>query len=95
MPTYKFHCDNCQESWTVLQPLLLDGSTHTSPCPKCNEACENTAFGGSGFQFAGKHMNKRLKGFPDNSSKINRGAAKDAEQMEKIHDAKQREDSKE
>lgn len=94
MPTYKFHCDECNEEWTERQDLLLDGSEHISKCPKCSKECKNTALGGTGFQFAGRHMNKQLGDFPDYTDKVNRGAMKDAEQMEKIHDAKQREDRK-
>ena len=94
MPTYKFHCDKCDEEWTERQTLLLDGQEHTSKCPKCDKECKNTAFGGTGFQFAGRHMNKQLKDFPDYTNNVNQGAAKDAEQMEKIHDAKQCEDRK-
>ena len=94
VPTYKFHCDKCNEQWTERQTLLSNGSKHTSKCPKCGENCQNTALGGTGFQFAGRHMDKQLQGFPDYTDKVNRGAVKDAEQMEKIHDAKHREDSK-
>lgn len=71
----------------------MDGSEHTSKCLKCNKECKNIALGGTGFQFAGRSMNKQLEGFPDYTAKINRDAMKDADQMEKIHDAKQREDS--
>lgn len=94
MPTYKFHCVECDKDWTECQPLLLDGSEHTSKCSKCNKVCRNTALGGTGFQFAGRGMNKQLQGFPDYTDKINRDAEKDAEQMEKIHDATHREDRK-
>lgn len=94
MPTYKFHCDECNKEWTERQSLLLDGSDHTSKCPKCKKECQNTALGGSGFQFAGRYMNKQLEGFPDYTDKVNRDAINDADQMEKIHDAKQREDCK-
>ena len=95
MPTYKFHCDECNEEWTERQSLLLDGlSEHISKCPECDKECKNIALGGTGFQFAGRHMNKQLQGFPDYTSKVNQGAVKDAEQMEKIHDAKHREDLK-
>jgi len=94
VPTYKFHCDKCNEDWTELQGILLDGSEHTSKCPKCAKECKNTALGGTGFQFAGRGMNKQLQDFPDYTSKVNQDAVKDAEQMEKIHDVKHREDSK-
>ena len=94
MPTYKFHCTKCNEKWTERQTLLLDGAEHTSKCPKCDKECRNIALGGTGFQFAGRGMNKQLEGFPDYTNKVNQGAVKDAEQMEKIHDAKQREDRK-
>jgi len=73
---------------------LLNGSEHTSKCPKCNKECKNIALGGTGFQFAGRYMNKQLEGFPDYTTKVNNDASKDAEQMEKIYDAKQREDLK-
>jgi len=94
VPTYKFYCKKCNEEWTERQSLLLDGSEHTSKCPKCNTECVNTALGGSGFQFAGRYMNKQLEGFPDYTQRVNQGAIEDAEQMEKIHDAKYREDLK-
>jgi len=94
VPTYKFNCADCDKEWTELQGILLDGSEHTSKCPKCSKECQNTALGGSGFQFAGRNMNKQLKGFPDYTNKVNRDAVKDAEQMEKIHDVKQCEDRK-
>lgn len=94
VPTYKFYCTKCNEKWTERQTLLLDGTEHTSKCPKCDEECRNIALGGTGFQFAGRGMNKQLEGFPDYANKINRGAMEDAEQMEKIHDAKHREDRK-
>ena len=94
MPTYKFYCDKCNEKWTELQSLLLNGLEHTSKCSKCDKKCQNIALGGTGFQFAGRHMNKQLEGFPDYTNKVNRGAAEDAEQMEKIHDVKHREDLK-
>ena len=94
MPTYKFHCDLCDKSWTELQSLLFDGSDHVSACPKCGKECKNIALGGTGFQFAGKHLNKQLKGFPDYTAKVNEGADKDAKIMEKTHDAKQHEDKK-
>lgn len=94
MPTYKFYCDDCNESWTMRQSLLLDGSDHVAKCPKCDKECKNIALGGSGFQFAGRYMNKQLEDFPDYTNKVNRGAMEDADQMEKIHDAKQREDLK-
>jgi len=67
---------------------------HTSKCSKCNKECQNIALGGTGFQFAGRHMNQQLGGFPDYTDKVNRGAMEDAKQMEKIHDAKHREDLK-
>jgi len=94
VPTYKFHCDECNKEWTEIQGILLDGTEHMSKCSKCSKECKNTALGGTGFQFAGKHMNKQLEGFPDYTRKINKGATEDAEQMEKIHDARQREDRK-
>lgn len=94
MPTYKFQCTECDEEWTERQSLLLEGSEHVSNCPKCGKECENIALGGSGFQFAGRNMNKQLKGFPDYSHKVNQGAEEDAEEMERIHDAKSREDLK-
>lgn len=95
MPTYKFYCAECDKGWTERQKLLLNGTTtHTSKCPKCDRECKNTALGGTGFQFAGRGMNKQLGGFPDYTNKVNQGAMKDAEQMEKIHDVKQREDRK-
>jgi len=73
---------------------LLDGSEHVSKCPKCDKECKNIAIGGTGFQFAGRHMNKQLEDFPDYTHNVNRGAMKDAVQMEKIHDVKQRENLK-
>lgn len=94
MPTYKFYCDDCDGSWTARQSLLLDGSDHVSDCPKCGKKCQNIALGGTGFQFAGRSMNKQLGDFPDYTAKVNQDAMKDADQMEKIHDAKQREDLK-
>lgn len=94
MPTYKFYCADCNESWTERQSLLLDGSNHVSKCSKCGKECQNAAFGGTGFQFAGRNMNKQLTGFPDYEAKVNKDAEKDADQIEKIHDVKQREDSK-
>jgi len=94
MPTYKFYCDQCDEEWTERQSLLFNGSEHTSKCPKCEKECINIAVGGTGFQFSGRHLNKQLHGFPDYENKVNKGAEEDAEQMEKIHDAKQYEDKK-
>jgi hypothetical protein len=94
VPTYKFYCNVCDEKWTELQGLLLDGTDHVSKCSKCGKVYKNTAIGGTGFQFAGKHMNKQLRDFPDYTNRVNCAAGKDAEQMEKIHDAKQREDLK-
>ena len=80
--------------WTERQSLSTDSAEHTAQCPTCKETCKNTAFGGTGFQFTGRHMNKRLRGFPDYTAKVNQSADDDAAQMEKIHDAKQREDLK-
>lgn len=94
MPTYKFYCDKCNEEWTERQSLLLDGSDHTSRCSKCGKECKNIAIGGTGFQFSGKHLNKQLRGFPDYTSKVNRGAEEDAKQAEQIYDAKQCEDKR-
>lgn len=94
MPTYKFHCDSCNESWTELQSLLFDGSDHISVCHICGKKCQNIALGGTGFQFAGRHLNKQLEDFPDYTDKVNKGADKDAKLMEKTYDAKQREDKK-
>lgn len=94
MPTYKFYCDECNEEWTERQSLLLDRSEHVSECSKCGKTCQNIAVGGTGFQFAGRCMNKQLGDFPDYTNKVNSEAMQDAEQMEKIHDAKQREDLK-
>ncbi|KKK79674.1 hypothetical protein LCGC14_2831120 [marine sediment metagenome] len=93
VPTYKFRCE-CNKEWTERQALSLDGSEHVSKCPKCGKECQNIALGGTGFQFAGRSMNKQLRDFPDYTDKVNRDAMKDADQMEKIHDARQREDSK-
>jgi len=94
MPTYKFKCTDCDIEWTERQSLLLDGSRHTAKCAECGKECQNTALGGTGFQFAGRQMNKQLSDFPDYTNDVNRDASRDAEQMEKIHDAKQREDTK-
>ena len=94
MPTYKFHCSECNEKWTERQPLLMDGAEHTSKCPKCDKECRNIALGGTGFQFAGRGMNKQLEGFPDYTDKINKGAMEDAEQAERVHDARQKEQIK-
>ena len=93
MPTYKFQC-TCGNTWTERQALSTDSAKHTAECSKCKNVCENIALGGSGFQFAGRHMNKQLQGFPDYTSKVNREAEAEADQMEKVHDAKQREDVK-
>jgi len=91
MPTYKFHCDKCNFMWTVQQKV---GENHIANCSKCGKECKNTSFGGTGFQFAGKHMNKQLHGFPDNEHKTNQGADKDAEEMEKAHDQVMKEEAK-
>jgi len=48
VPTYKFCCE-CNEEWTERQILLLNGSEHTSKCPKCSKVCQNIALGGTGF----------------------------------------------
>ena len=94
MPTYKFYCKACDNTWTARQGLSVDKSIHTAKCPECAKECENIALGGTGFQSVGRHMNKQLEGFPDYTNKVNQGAERDAAQMEKIHDAKNREDSK-
>jgi len=66
-----------------VQPAL---ETHTSKCPKCGKICENSAFGGTGFQFAGRQCNKQLHGFPDYENKVNKDAFKEGKEMEKMHD---------
>lgn len=93
MPTYKFQC-TCGNQWTERQALSSGSAEHTAECSECNAVCENLALGGTGFQFTGRHMNKRLHDFPDHTNRVNRGADADAEQMEKLHDVKQREDLK-
>ena len=68
MPTYTFYCKKCYLEWQERQSINAE---HVSACRECREICLNTSFGGNGFRFSGKHMNQRLKGFPDNSKKIN------------------------
>ncbi len=87
MPTYAFKCSKCNKKWTEQQSINIKQESHVSICPKCGEACKNIAFGGSGFQFSGRFLNKQLTDFPDYANKINRQADKDAEEMEKCHDA--------
>lgn len=86
MPTYRFKCGDCQISWEEAQPADLN-TEPVSSCPRCKKECLNTAFGGSGFQFAGRMCNKQLTDFPDYANKINKEAQKDAQEMEKYHDA--------
>jgi putative FmdB family regulatory protein len=94
MPTYEFKCVNCNEKWTEQQSINIKQTAHTSKCPKCTRECENIAFGGTGFQFSGRLLNNQLTDFPDYANKINRGAEKDAKEMEKYHDAYIREHMK-
>ena len=82
MPTYKFICTTCKIEWNAHQSIHTQ---HESLCPQCNQSCPNVAFGGNGFRFSGKHLNQRLRGFPDNSRKINQEAddlAKEYEQAD-------------
>lgn len=87
MPTYLFVCPDCEERWTEQQSIKIKQDAHVSKCPKCKRECENSAFGGSGFQFSGRLLNKQLTDFPDYANKINRQAEEEAEKMEKAHDA--------
>jgi len=84
MPTYVFKCEDCNEHWEEHQSIT---DVHISNCPKCKKECENMAFGGSGFQFSGRLLNKQLTDFPDYANKITRDADKDAADMEKTYDA--------
>ena len=88
MPTYKFYCKKCNRGWEELQQM---NDSHVSKCKKCGTECENIAFGGQGFRFGGRYMNKRLKGFPDHTAKVNKEADDNAEEMEKHHDQHLRE----
>ena len=83
MPTYKFHCEHCNITWEEQQGINQD---HIKQCLKCSKECKNIAFGGTGFQFAGKLLNNQLHGFPDYENKVNKEADKEAEKMEKEHD---------
>ena len=87
MPTYAFECKDCAERWIEWQSINIKQEAHTSCCSKCGKQCTNVAFGGSGFQFSGRLLNKQLTDFPDYANKINREADKDAKEMEKTHDA--------
>jgi len=83
MPTYEFRCDKCNKSWSEQQSMNQE---HLSKCPKCQQECKNIAFGGTGFQFAGRLLNKQLHGFPDYENKTNKKADKEGEEMEKDYD---------
>lgn len=87
MPTYAFKCKDCNEKWTEQQSINIKQNNHISKCPKCGKECKNIAFGGTGFQFSGRLLNKQLTDFPDYANKISREADKEAEEMEKYHDA--------
>ena len=92
MPTYEFKCVDCDKSWSKIQSVELErGLPHTSCCPKCQKTCESISFGGSGTLLKGKHMNKYLEGFPDQTSKLNDEAERDAAEMEKEYDQYTRE----
>jgi len=83
MPTYKFCCDQCNLTWEEQQTITQE---HISKCSKCGDSCKNIAFGGTGFQFAGRLLNNQLHGFPDHENKINKEGDKEAEKMEKEYD---------
>lgn len=87
MPTYRFQCKPCNRMWEEMQELYLDGSEHLSECHKCHTQCKNTAFGGTGTLLKGRHLNKYLEGFPDQTARINAEANKEGEEMEKDYDA--------
>lgn len=83
MPTYKFVCTECEQEWAKTQKV---DQVHVDTCAGCGKVCENVAFGGSGFQFAGKSLNKQLTGFPDYAHDVNKQADKEGEEMEKMYD---------
>lgn len=82
-----FKCPDCDIQWTEQQSINIQQKAHVANCSKCGRTCENVAFGGSGFQFAGRLLNKQLTDFPDYANKINRQANEEAQDMEKHHDA--------
>lgn len=83
MPTYEFRCDSCNITWTESQIINQE---HLSKCSKCQKEYKNVAFGGTGFQFAGRLLNNQLHGFPDYENKVNKEGDKEAEKMEREHD---------
>ena len=84
MPTYKFFCTLCKKFWEESQLL---GVEHTSACSNCQQVCQSVSFGGTGTLLKGRHMNKRLEGFPDNTNRINAEADREGDRMEKEYDA--------
>lgn len=95
MPTYKFRCDNCKREWEERQSLLLDGTKHTSTCPDCNKKhVESIPSGGTGVLLKGRRMDKYVEGFPDFTRNKNKEADKEGEELEQLHDAYIREQTK-
>ncbi len=87
MPTYKFRCDDCRDMWEERQPVKLTGGSHTAKCKGCGKECNSISFGGTGTLLKGRHMNKYLEGFPDQTNRINTAADKEAVEMEREYDA--------
>jgi len=87
MPTYKFHCSPCKKEWEERQPLLLDGTKHTSMCPECKKEVESIPSGGTGVLMKGRKMDRYLEGFPDFTCDKNKKAEKEGDELEKKHDA--------
>jgi hypothetical protein len=69
--------------WEESRPTQINP---TADCPNCLKKCNNTAFGGSGFQFSGRQLMDRLRGFPDHTVQTERDADIEAKEFEQANE---------